>query len=108
MKQEFSGERENYLLSFTPRTGADSGYDSLKIYINKLNYYPDRILYYQHGYHLKTLNFKDVQEIQGIPTAMSMHMENHVEDSQTTMRILEMKYDVVFDEGFFSERNLKK
>jgi hypothetical protein len=65
-------------------------------------------LYYQHGDHLKTLNFKDVKEIQGIPTAMSMRMENHVEDSQTTMRILEMKYDVVFDEGFFSERNLKK
>ena len=76
--------------------------------LNKLNYYPDRILYYQNGDHLKTLNFKDVKEIQGIPTAMSMRMENHVEDSQTTMRILEMKYDVVFDEGFFSERNLKK
>jgi len=104
----FSGERENYLLVFNPRAGADTGYDSLKIYVNKLNYYPDRILYYQNRDHLKTLNFKDVKEIQGIPTAMSMRMENHVEDSQTTMRILEMKYDVVFDEGFFSERNLKK
>ena len=108
VKQEFSGERENYLLVFTPRSGADPGYDSLKIYVNKLTYHPDRILYYQNGDHLKTLNFKDVKEIQGIPTAMIMHMENHLEDSQTTMKILEMKYDVKFDDGFFSERNLKK
>jgi hypothetical protein len=78
------------------------------IYVNKLNYYPDRMLYYQDGIHLKTLNFQDVKEIQGIPTAMSMFMENHVEESQTTMRILEMKYDVIFDDGFFTERNLKK
>ena len=108
VKQRSSGERENYLLSFTPRIGAETSYDSLKIYVNKLNYYPDRMLYYQDGVHLKTLNFQDVKEIQGIPTAMSMRMENHAEDSQTTMRILEMEYNVVFEQGFFTERNLKK
>ena len=108
VKQEFSGERENYLLIFTPRSGVDTGYDSLKIYVNKLNYYPDRILYYQNGDHLKTLNFKDVKEIQGIPTAMVMHMENHLEDSETTMKILEMQYNLSFKDGFFTERNLKK
>jgi hypothetical protein len=108
VKQRPSGERKNYLLSFTSRISAETSYDSLKIYVNKLNYYPDRMLYYQDGVHLKTLNFQDVQEIQGIPTAMSMRMENHVEDSQTTMRILEMKYDIVFEQEFFTERNLKK
>ena len=66
------------------------------------------MLYYQGEILLKTLHFQDVQDIQGIPTAMSMRMENHAEDSQTTMSILEMEYDVVFDEGFFTERNLKK
>jgi hypothetical protein len=66
------------------------------------------MLYYQDGVHLKTLNFQDVKKIQGIPTAMSMRMENHAEDSQTTMRILEMEYNVVFEQGFFTERNLKK
>ena len=108
VKQEFSGERENYLLVFTPWSGADPGYDSLKIYVNKLNFFPDRILYYQTGDHLKTLTFKDIQAIQGIPTAMIMHMENHIEDSHTTMKILEMKYDVKFEDDFFTERNLKK
>ena len=108
VKQILSGERENYLLTLTPKIDVETSYDSLKIYINKLNYYPDRMLYYQDEILLKTLHFQDVQDIQGIPTAMSMRMENHAEDSQTTMSILEMEYNVVFDEGFFTERNLKK
>ena len=108
VKQEFSGERENYLLRFTPRSGSATGYDSLKIYVNKLNYYPDRILYYQNRDHLKTLTFKDVQDIQGIPTAMIMQMKNHVKNSQTTMKILNMKYDIKYKEDFFTELNLKK
>ncbi|MBC8257225.1 MAG: outer membrane lipoprotein-sorting protein [Candidatus Marinimicrobia bacterium] len=108
VKQKPSGERNNYLLNFTPRIGAGTSYDSLKIYVNKLNYYPDRMLYYQNGVHLKTLNFQDVKKIQGIPTAMRMLMENHLEDSKTTIRILEMEYNVIFDREFFTERNLKK
>ena len=107
-KQKFSGEDNNYLLAFTPRPEVDTGYDALKIFVNKLNYYPDRIQYYKKGEHFKTLTFKDVEDIQGIPTAMIMHMENHMEDSETTMKILEMKYDVNFDDAFFTERNLKK
>ena len=108
VKHEFSGEDNNYLLAFTPRPEVDTGYDALKIFVNKLNYYPDRIQYFKKGEHYKTLTFKDVEDIQGIPTAMIMHMENHIEDSETTMKILEMKYDVNFDDDFFTERNLKK
>jgi len=108
VKQRPSGERKNYLLTFNSKMGTETSYDSLKIYVNKLNYYPDRMLYYQDGVQLKTLYFQDVQEIQGIPTAMSMRMENHLENSKTTMRILEMEYNVIFDQGFFTERNLKK
>ena len=108
IKKEFSGERENYLLVFTPRVGTDTAYDTMKIFVNKLNYYPDRIQYFENEEHSKTLSFKDVNEIQGIPTAGTMLMENHAEGSQTTMRILEMKYDIVFDDNFFTERNLKK
>ena len=108
VNQEFSGESKNYLLVFTPRPEIDTGYDSLRIFVNKLNYYPDRIQYFKDDEHFKTLTFKDVKDIQGVPTAMIMQMENHVEDSQTTMKILDMNYDVKFEKDFFTERNLKK
>ena len=108
MNHEFSGEDNNYLLVLTPRPEVDTGYDTLKIFVNKLSYYPVRIQYFKKGKHFKTLTFKDVIDIQGFPTAKIMHMENHVEDSQTTMKILEMKYDVKFEKDYFTERNLKK
>jgi len=103
-----SDERANYLLSLTRKVDAVISYDSLKIYVNKLNYYPDRIFYYQDDIHLKTLHFQDIQHIQGIPTAMSMRMENHAENSHTTITILDIKYNVIFNEGFFTEQNLEK
>lgn len=108
VKKRPSGERKNYLLVLKTKPHSDKSYDSLKIYVNKFNFYPDRIMYYQDKNHLKTLYFQDIQDIQGIPTAMHIRMENHIEESQTSMRILEMDYNVVFDQGFFTKQNLIK
>ena len=62
----------------------------------------------QDNENVKTLTFSDVVELQGYPTAQTMTMTNHIEESQTQMRILDMEYNVQFDGGFFTERNLKK
>ena len=35
------------------------------------------IQYFKDDEHFKTLIFKDVKDIQGVPTAMIMHMENY-------------------------------
>ena len=106
IKQEFSGERENYLLVLLPRPAVETGYDTLRIFVNKLSYYPDRIQYFMDGGHFKTLRFKDVKVVQGIPTPMIMQMENHTDNSRTTIKILEMSYKMEYEEGFFTERNL--
>ena len=103
-----SGERETYLLIFTRKENVDVSYERQKIYVDKRNYYPQRIEYFQDNEHVKTLTFSDVVELQGYPTAQTMTMTNHIEESQTQMRILDMEYNVQFDEGFFTERNLKK
>ena len=103
-----SGERETYLLIFTRKENAGVAYERQEIYVDKRNYYPQRIQYFQDDIHVKTLTFKDVVGLQGFPTAQYMIMENHIENSKTQMQILEMKYNVIFEAGFFSERNLKK
>ena len=36
----------------------------LRIFVNKLSYYPDRIQYFKDGGHFKTLTFEDVNDIQ--------------------------------------------
>ena len=76
--------------------------------MDKRNYYPRRIQYFQDSGHVKTLTFSDVVELQGYPTAQAMTMVNHIEESQTQMRIIDMEYNVQFEKGFFTERNLKK
>ncbi len=103
-----SGERETYLLDFTRKESAVVSYNKQKIYVDKRNYYPHRILYFEDDVHVKTLEFKEIKEIQKYPTAQRMVMINHAEGSQTDMRILNMEYNLEFEAGFFSERNLKK
>ncbi len=103
-----SGERETYLLEFHRKEKADVTYNKQKIYVDKRNYYPHQILYYEENSHVKTLEFKEISEIQKYPTAKRMIMKNHAEGSQTEMRVLTMEYNIKFDESFFSERNLKK
>ena len=76
--------------------------------MDKRNYYPQRIQYFQNSEHVKTLTFSDMIELQGYPSAQAMTMANHTEGSQTQMRIIDMKYNVQFEKGFFTERNLKK
>ena len=108
VKKEDSGERITYLLTFTRKENSDVSYESQKVFVDKKNYYPHRIQYFKDGEHVKTLTFNDVIEIQGYPTAKSMIMENHIEKSQTQMRILELDYNFKFEEEFFTKRNLKK
>ena len=108
VSREESGERETYLLKFTRKENADVSYDRQNIYVDKRNYYPRRIQYFHDSEHVKTLTFSDVVELQGYPTAQAMTMVNHLEESQTMMRILDMEYNVQFGEEYFTERNLKK
>jgi outer membrane lipoprotein-sorting protein len=103
-----SGERETYLLNFIRKEKADVSYNKQKIFVDKRTYYPHRIFYFEDDEHVKTLEFKEITEIQHYPTAQRMVMKNHAEGSQTEMRILNMEYNVEFEENFFSERNLKK
>lgn len=107
-KRTFSGERENYLLVLSPKSQKENLYEKLQIYVDKLSFYPQRIEYFTKGSHLKTLFLEDIKTISRIPTAMTMRMVNHLENSKTTMIILEMDYNIEFDAGFFTKRNLKK
>jgi len=57
---------------------------------------------------LKTLIQYDIKNIDGIPTATKMVMYNKLEDSQTSIEMLEIKYNIELDDSLFTERNLKR
>jgi len=56
----------------------------------------------------KILYLKDIEKIQGIPTAMIMIMENQQDNTSTEMEYESVEYNVTFGKNFFSERSLKK
>ncbi len=105
-------EEENetsYTLIFTRKPNSSKQYARMRILIRKSDFYPSKIEYYNNEKkHLKTLFFENIHQVDGFPTAFSMRMQNHVEDSQTIMKVLEMTYDILFKKGFFSDKKLKK
>ena len=77
--------------------------------MRKIDFYPLKIDYYDEGDFIeKTLLMSEIKEIEGVPTAMQMIMENHLEGTETTMQTLSTTYSWEPPVNFFTERELKK
>jgi len=104
-----SQDEEIYVLEFTPKPDVITSYTKMRILIRKNDYYPIEIKYYDEDeIHLKSLFLENIRKIEGLPTAMLLRMVNNLEKTETKMEILEITYDITFDDNFFTERNLKK
>lgn len=87
----------------------DPPYPKIKLWARKTDYAPVFVDYFnEKDFNTKSLSLTDIQDIEGIPTAMKMEMVDHKERSKTSMETLEVTYKWEPPKGFFSERNLKK
>ncbi len=100
-----------YKLKLVRKEDSDSGYSKLIIWVIKDNYIPVGIDYYDFDdpeLLKKSLIQYDIKNIDSIPTGMKMIMYNKLDDTQTQMEMIEVKYNVELDDSIFTERNLKK
>ena len=100
-----------YKIEMLKKEGIESGYSRLIMWIIKDNFVPIAIDYYDAENPellLKTLIQYDIKNIDGIPTATKMVMYNKLEDSQTSIEMLEVKYNIVLDDSLFTARNLQR
>src|SRR5665648_788237 len=100
-----------YKVEMLKKEGIESGYSRLIMWIIKNSFIPITIDYYDAENPellLKTLIQYDIKEIDGIPTATKMVMYNKLENSQTSIEMLEIKYNVELDDSLFTERNLQR
>ncbi|GAI13406.1 unnamed protein product [marine sediment metagenome] len=98
-------------LEMIRKEGSETGYSRLIMWIIKDNFFPVVIDYYDRKNPellLKTLIQYDIKNVDGIPTATRMVMYNKLEDSQTSIEMLEVKYNVVLDDSLFTTRNLQR
>ncbi len=100
-----------YKVEMLKKEGIESGYSRLIMWIIKDSFIPININYYDAENPellLKTLIQYDIKEIDGISTATKMVMYNKQENSQTSIEMLEIKYNVELDDSLFTERNLQR
>lgn len=100
-----------YKIEMIRKEGSEAGYSRLIIWVIKDNFFPLVIDYYDRDNPqllIKTLIQYDIKEIDGIPTATKMVMYNKQENSQTSIEMLEVKYNLNLDDSLFTERNLKR
>ena len=84
-------------------------YPKMEVLMRKVDFYPIKIDYFDDNDFLeKTLLMSDIKDIEGIPTAMQMTMKNHSEGTETIMETLSITYNWEPEDGFFSERTLRK
>jgi outer membrane lipoprotein-sorting protein len=84
-------------------------YPRIVVKVRQKDYYPLQVDYYDDGGEiLKSLYLEDVQQIEGVPTAMIMTMRNHQDRTETMMEMISVSYKWEPPAGFFSERNLKQ
>jgi len=100
-----------YKIEMKRKEGSDTAYSRLIMWIIKDSFVPIAIDYYDTENPellLKTLIQYDIKNKDGIPTATKMVMYNKMEDSQTSIEMLEIKYNIELDDSLFTERYLKR
>jgi len=100
-----------YKIEMLKKESIESGYSRLIMWVIKDSFIPITIDYYDAENPellLKTLIQYDIKDVDAIPTATKMVMYNQQENSQTSIEMLEIKYNVELDDSLFTERNLQR
>ena len=106
-EDKYDGEK-CWKLECTAVPEEEPSYSKIMIWVQQGTYHPMRIDYYEEDELLKSLYMSDIREVDGLPTAHSMLMRNHQENTETSMEMISVSYDWEPPAGFFSERNLKQ
>jgi len=100
-----------YKIEMTRKPESNLSYSRMIMWVVKDNFIPLVIDYYDENdpdFLLKTLVQSDIQDVDGIPTAMTIVMYNKQDNTQTSMTMQEVKYNLPLEDEMFTERGLKK
>jgi outer membrane lipoprotein-sorting protein len=102
-------EEDIYLLELTPKANIKTDYSKLIATINKSNYYPAKIEYYDKtGRKIKELNNKEIEKVDGYWVSKEMTMTDLKKNHKTKMIITTVSYDNNLSDDEFTVRKLKQ
>jgi len=103
-----SDEGDKYILTHTPKDKSSVEFDSYKTWIDKTNYLPMVIEYYDAiGKPIRKIEALAVKTVQNIPTVTKAKVTNLIDNSYTLMEFKRMKYDLGITNDVFTERSLR-
>jgi len=111
LDDEEKNGQDCYTLEMVKKPESDISYSRLVMWVVKDNFVPVAIQYFEEDNPSrlkKELVSSDIRVIDGIPTAMEFVMYNRTDNTQTSMKILDVHYNIEISDSFFTERNLKK
>ena len=89
----------------------DISYSKLMIWVRTSDFVPLVIDYYDDKNPdriLKTLIQSNIKVIDDVPTGTKMVMYNRGDNTNTSIELTEIKYNIPLDDDLFTERGLKK
>ncbi len=111
LRDEKRSGKECYKIELTRKPNADVSYSRLIMWVDKENFVPIVIDYYDDkdsNRLVKELILSDIKTIDTIPTAMKMVMINKKDNSRTIFEIISVEYNVEISDKLFSERGIKQ
>jgi outer membrane lipoprotein-sorting protein len=103
--------RDCYRLNLERKPDSDAGYSRLELWVQKENFVPLAIDYYDDRDPerlLKRLVQSDIRDVDGVPTAFKIVMLNRNDNTQTEMELIEARYNLPLEDSMFTERALKR
>lgn len=100
-------EQETYYLRLIPKE-KDVTYSKLEMYVDKEQFLPLKINYYQDENLVKVLTTSDHEEIDGKNMAMVMEMKNIDSGSKTILKIKDVEFPEEMQDGLFTVRYLER
>ncbi len=102
-------EGDAYVLELTPNPDIKTDYSKLIATINKSNYYPSKIEYYDKtSKKVKELVNKQIEEVDGYWVSKDMTMTDLKKNHKTKMITTSVTYDNGFTDDEFTVRKLKQ
>jgi outer membrane lipoprotein-sorting protein len=105
------GGSPTYVLELTRKKESSASYSRVVIQVEKESLVPLIVDYYHEKdaeLHEKQLTCSDIELIEGIHTAKKCVMHNMLDDTRTTMEIVEVKYNVELSDDMFTKMGMKK
>ncbi|MGQ9533705.1 MAG: outer membrane lipoprotein-sorting protein [bacterium] len=98
-----------YILKLVPQEETNSEYSSLVMYVDKFNFYPKKIEYFdKKGNMVKTMMNLKTEKIDGYYVAREAEMVDLRTDNRTRISLDSIKFDSGIADDIFTERFLTK